>query len=199
MTITRIVTEIDVGDTANINFVRNLIAADGGVAKVVEEADGTIAVVGVFQIDAPDLETPDSASIAASWVNIARREIGQKEVPGSGNNPRIVEYHAAASGTAPDAVPWCSSFVNWCMMQVGVPRTQSKAARSWSSWGRSIPDFEPGAVVVLSRGSDPSKGHVGFFVGRENGLIRLLGGNQSDAVSIASYDPDRLVAIRMPT
>ena len=199
MTITRIVTELDADDTQSINFVKNLIVADGGTAKVVEEADGTIAVVGTFPKPSPDLRLPPSGTDADRWMDIARAEVGQKEVAGGGNNPRIEEYHSAAGGSEPDSVPWCSSFVNWVMKEAGIDRTKRKNARSWATWGRGINTFQPGCVVVLSRGSNPALGHVGFYVGHENGLIRLLGGNQSDAVNIASYDPARLVARRMPS
>jgi len=199
MPVTRIVTEIDSNDTRAINFAKNLIIADGGKARVVPEADGTVSVVGVFPTDAPDLVLPQQGTSAASWMEFARKELGQKEVPEDGDNPRIREYHDAAGGDEPDSVPWCSSFVNWCMMQAGVERTKSKAARSWANWGKEVPDFLPGCVVVLSRGADPAKGHVGFYVGEDNGLIQLLGGNQNDSVSIASYDRDRLVAKRMPS
>lgn len=198
MPVTRIVTEVDANDTAAINFAKNLIVADGGKARVVPETDGTVSVVGVFPSDPPDLILPQEGIAAASWMEIARKEVGQKEVSGSGDNPRIREYHGAAGGAEPDSVPWCSSFINWCMTQAGVAGTGSKAARSWADWGREVADFEPGCVVVLSRGPDPAKGHVGFYVGDDNGLIQLLGGNQSDAVSVASYDKDRVVAKRMP-
>jgi hypothetical protein len=64
------------------------------------------------------------------------------------------------------------------------------------SWGVEAPDFVPGCIVVLKRG-DPPKGHVGFYVGTEGGHIRLLGGNQGDKVSIASFPPDRVLGRRV--
>ena len=57
-------------------------------------------------------------------------------------------------------------------------------------------DLEPGCVAVLKR-SDPATGQVGFFVGREGGNVRLLGGNQSDAVNVASLAADRVIGKRM--
>lgn len=48
------------------------------------------------------------------WLDLAEAEIGIKEVPGTGDNPRVLEYHSATSYGAPhDSVPWCSSFINW--------------------------------------------------------------------------------------
>ena len=46
--------------------------------------------------------------------------------------------------------------------------------------------------------SDPATGQVGFCVGREGGNVRLLGGNQSDAVNVASFPADRVIGKRMP-
>jgi hypothetical protein len=44
---------------------------------------------------------------------IAKAELGTTEVPGTQNNPRILEYHATTTLKATtDEVPWCSSFVN---------------------------------------------------------------------------------------
>jgi len=60
-----------------------------------------------------------------------------------------------------------------------------------------VAQLEIGCIVVLQRGSPPN-GHVGFFVGAENGRVRLLGGNQSDRVSIASFDGADVIGMRMP-
>ncbi|WP_374564145.1 TIGR02594 family protein [Ideonella sp.] len=143
---------------------------------------------------APAAAAPPAAH--ARMLEIARAELGVAEVPGAGNNPRIEAFHASTSGgKEPDSVPWCSSFVNFCVEQAGLKGTDSKAARSWMTWGRDADDFFPGCIVVLERGAAP-QGHVGFFVGTENGRIRLLGGNQGDRVSIASFDPQLVLARR---
>ena len=55
-----------------------------------------------------------------------------------------------------------------------------------------------GAVAVLSRGSDPSAGHVGFLLGETDGHVLLLGGNQGDAVSVAAFPKTRLLGFRWP-
>ncbi|WP_224984859.1 TIGR02594 family protein [Geomonas agri] len=66
------------------------------------------------------------------WMGIARKEIGQKEVAGHRDNPRILSYHATTTLKATDdETPWCSSFVNWCLKQAGVKGTDSAAATSW--------------------------------------------------------------------
>ena len=48
---------------------------------------------------------------------IAQIQLGQKEIEGSKDNPKIVGYHKATTLVATDdETPWCSSFVNWCLI-----------------------------------------------------------------------------------
>ena len=50
------------------------------------------------------------------WYNIALKERGVIELPGPRHNPRILEYHRASNGNFDsDEIPWCASFVNWCL------------------------------------------------------------------------------------
>jgi hypothetical protein len=71
-------------------------------------------------------------------------------------------------------------------------------ARSFLEWGTNVEkDPKKGDVVVISRGSEPWMGHVGFFNGFDsNGDIQIVGGNQGDAVSIKTYKADRLLGFR---
>lgn len=132
------------------------------------------------------------------WLPIAMAELGVREAPGDADNPRIVEYHQATTLRATDdEVPWCSAFACWVMQRAGVSSARSAAARSWLTWGQSSP-LRPGAVVVLSRGTNPAQGHVGFALAWNDALVWLLGGNQGDAVSVAAYRRERVVGVRWP-
>ena len=120
-----------------------------------------------------------------SWMQYAYQEVGVKEVPGLRHNPRILDYHATTTLKATtDEVPWCSSFVNWCMVQAGYTPTRSAAALSWASWGQQIDDPVPGCLVVTKR---KGGGHVGFFIRRDVDYVWMLGGNQSDEVRISMF------------
>lgn len=144
------------------------------------------------------------------WLRVALQEQreGVKEVAGPGDNPRIVEYHMATSGRfQDDEVPWCSSFVNWCMDQAGVSKTNSARARSWLAWGKRISYPPIGAVTVLQRGVGPqpgpdvikAPGHVGFYLGHADAKnILLLGGNQGNAVSIRTYPGTAVLGFHWP-
>jgi uncharacterized protein (TIGR02594 family) len=131
------------------------------------------------------------------WLPIARAEVGVKEYPGPQHNPRIIAYLKATTNAATtDETPWCSGFVNWCMKQAGVPRTNNAMARSWLTWGRKLSTPEHGCVVVFRRGTDPNSGHVAFFLEQRGTGIVVLGGNQSNSVCISSYPADQVVGYR---
>ncbi len=128
---------------------------------------------------------------------IAQAEVGVQETPGFLNTVRITEYHASTSiGKSDDSVPWCSSFVNWCVTQAGYAGTNSPAARSWLKWGKEVKKPFEGCIVVLSRGNKSWQGHVGFYVGETEHKIRVLGGNQNDQVKISDYPKEKVLGFR---
>lgn len=97
----------------------------------------------------------------------------------------------------PAKTAWCAAFINATLGKAGMTGTGSLMARSFLKWGQEVSEPREGDVVVLSRGSDPASGHVGFFKGyAENGDIILLGGNQSDSVSEQAYSRSRLLGYR---
>ncbi len=133
------------------------------------------------------------------WYAIAKQEMGAgvQEVPGATHNLRIIEYHQATSLKATDdETPWCSSFVNWCMQQVGIEGTKSAAARSWLTWGVTLDQPKEGCVVVIRRGKSSWQGHVGFFAGITGKHILILGGNQGNEVNLSSYSENNLLGYR---
>ena len=137
-------------------------------------------------------------SVQHDAYTLALKELGTKEIPGKAHNERVLEYHKATSLRATtDEVPWCASFVCWSLESVGLPSTRSASARSYLQWGEKIDSPMEGDICVLWRGRiDASTGHVGFFVKFEGNDVVLLGGNQSDAVSIERYPRSRVLAFR---
>ena len=142
---------------------------------------------------------------------LATRFIGEiREFPGSAHHPFIQWAHMLCNldPDSPDEVPWCSSFVNAVCWILRLPRSNSAAARSWLKVGTSVDfnDIRLGDVVVLRRGIGPqlgpevlaAPGHVGFFAGYDVilGSILVVGGNQSDGVTIQSFKNDRILGIR---
>lgn len=100
----------------------------------------------------------------------------------------------------PKMVAWCAAFVNSVLGANGLPQTGSLAARSFVDYGKDTTDNpKKGDIVVLKRGPDPTKGHVGFFMGYDkDGNIIVLGGNQagSQAVGQQSFKAKDVLSIR---
>ena len=134
------------------------------------------------------------------WLAIARAELGVEEVPGPGDNQRVVEYLRSTNldlqAAANDETPWCSAFTNWCVEKSGYAGSDSAWARSWLAWGREVTTPRQGVVTVLTR---QGGGHVGFYVGEDDDRISLLGGNQGDRVCIAKFPKSRLLGYRLPS
>lgn len=136
------------------------------------------------------------------WMKIARFKLGQHEIPGPRANEFIVECLESTTIGKPDSesdeTAWCSAFVNWCVIQTGMQGTNSAWARSWLDWGREpvSEDEWAGCICILERG--PNSGHVGFLEDWEDGRVKLLAGNQGDAVSEAWFPMDRVLGYRVP-
>ena len=134
------------------------------------------------------------------WMEVASSEVGVKEYPGNGENPRILEYLRSTNLSAPDSArdetPWCSAFANWCVERAGYAGTDSAWARSWLNWGEAIVKPTHGCIVVLQRGIN--MGHVGFYLGVSSGRVRLLGGNQSNEVCVSTFKKSDVLGYRMP-
>lgn len=131
------------------------------------------------------------------WMDIAKKEIGVKEIRG-GENKRIIEYHSSTTLKATeDEVPWCSAFVTWCLEQAKIKSTKSAWARSYLKFGKELREPKYGCIVVFSRGEN--SGHVGFFISETKDMIQVLGGNQGDAVCIKDYPKSKLLGYRWPS
>lgn len=115
-----------------------------------------------------------------------------------GHNPRVLAYYREAGvPQTNDEVPWCAAFVGAVLARSGVQGTGSLLARSYESWGTSVPldQAQRGDVVVLSRGQ-PWQGHVAFYEGAAGSNVYLLGGNQGNQVNVTAYPKSRVVAVR---
>lgn len=132
---------------------------------------------------------------------LASEEIGMQEFAGPANNAEIIQMFADVGHgwVKEDSVAWCAAFSGAMLERAGLLSTRKLNARSYLDWGQPVDlaDAEPGDVVVFSRG-DPNgwQGHVGFFVKHVGTHIEVLGGNQSDAVSVARHPVSRLLGVR---
>ena len=135
----------------------------------------------------------------APWMKTAEAELGVKEIKGAKKNePRILEYLKTVGKFLTDETAWCSAFANWVMAQSGYNGTHKANARSWLNWGYPIPTPTYGCIVIFKRGKSSWQGHVAFYVESEGTNLKVLGGNQGDAVSVKPYPKSRVLGYRWP-
>jgi uncharacterized protein (TIGR02594 family) len=138
--------------------------------------------------------------IETSCYRIASRFSGTKELPGHLSNPQILAMlRLDASWPQEDEVPWCSALVNYVAWLLELPRSRDLRARSWLTVGTPVDPKDATAendVVVVSRGTDPLQGHVGFYAGHSWTGVLILGGNQGNAVSIAEFPLTSVLGVR---
>lgn len=98
-----------------------------------------------------------------------------------------------------DETPWCGLFVGYCLGVTGryVVREWYRA-RAWESSEMTKLDKPAyGCIVTFTR---EGGGHVGFVVGKDKAEnLMVLGGNQSNAVSIASFATSRVTGYFWPS
>ena len=139
----------------------------------------------------------------APWMKTAMNAIGQKEIPGPKNNPRVMEYHEAAgsysTGDSGKYDAWCAGFVSWVMKKHGfTPPQKAMRALSWRDFGKSVTKPIFGAIGIKERRGG---GHVSFVVGqsRDGMLLYMLGGNQNNEVNVSQYKRSDWIKFVIPS
>jgi uncharacterized protein (TIGR02594 family) len=131
---------------------------------------------------------------------IALGEYNTTGIIGARHNAKIVKYfEAIGSGwVKDDDTSWCACFMNWCLMKAGKRFSSALNARQFLKYG--VPTDRPvlGDIVVLWRISPTSAfGHVAFYISANtDGTINLLGGNQSNMVTIKPFPKTQVLAYR---
>ncbi len=144
--------------------------------------------------------TASPVSAEPPWMVWARVQIGVREIVGPQHSPVILrwaqEVGAAVLGIQinDDETPWCGLFAARAMKEAGLaPAKIAARAAQWGpvgKWGRQLVGPRPGCVLVFSR---TGGGHVGFYVGEDATHFHVLGGNQSNSVSITRIAKSALV------
>ena len=111
---------------------------------------------------------------------------------------------AAYIGVDPKRTEWCAAFVNAVLTESGIPNNilheYPYAARSFLEWGVAVKEPTPGDLIIFPRGNISWQGHVGFYLSttiiNNTEYYYILGGNQSNKVSINLYQATRALGIR---
>ncbi len=153
---------------------------------------------------------PSAESLAALWVTEsskvapdplwlieARRRMGLHEV----RDKSVLWAWLKSDGRQlgdPSKLPWCGDFVDTAIART-LPDEPMLAnpywAQNWANFGVRLERAAVGAILVFKR---PGGGHVGFCVGEDATHYSVLGGNQSNAVTIARIEKSRCIAVRWP-
>ena len=111
---------------------------------------------------------------------------------------------AAYIGVDPKRTEWCAAFVNAVLTESGIPNNilheYPYAARSFLEWGVAVKEPTPGDLIIFPRGNISWQCHVGFYLSttiiNNTEYYYILGGNQSNKVSINLYQATRALGIR---
>lgn len=131
------------------------------------------------------------------WVEAGLKLLGTHEGVGSADNKAIIDWAKDEGGDISkeythDSIPWCALFANHILTKVGLKGTETLWALDFAGKWPAIRLAGPavGAFAPMKR---TGGGHITIIVGKDqNGNVMGLGGNQSDAVTIAPFATSRL-------
>jgi len=134
-----------------------------------------------------------------SYLTAARRDIGLREIRGPKHAGRILAMlQRLGAWWRDDETPWCGVAVGAWLSESGyvIPLHYYRAL-AWAEYGDRLPGPRQGAIAVLTR---KGGGHVGIVTGvtLTGSHVRLLGGNQDDAVKESWFPAERITAYRAP-
>lgn len=179
----------------------------GKIAELWSIVSGLLSIKKAIDDSKPKVELPKELPPQKKIYAAACAEYlkGIKETPGAKAHEQILNYIKSVSSYSKDKkfwsdeyVAWCSCFVNWCVTSSGFVGTDSGLARSWLKWGTKISEPQEGDIVVFSRGNSKIYGHVAFFrkYTKLGVMVEVLGGNQSDALTVAEYPRFKVLGYR---
>lgn len=135
------------------------------------------------------------------WIVEAKTVFGLHEVRDSAALRKWLVSDRTTLGD-PAALPWCGDFVETAIKKT-LPKEPFPGdlgknpywAKNWALFGKEVKPCY-GCVLVFDR---EGGGHVGFAVGENDTDFFVLGGNQSNSVSVTRIDKKRLLSARWPT
>lgn len=135
------------------------------------------------------------------WMQLALRKKGLLEGRDNAELRSFLKSDGKTLGD-PAKLPWCGDFVETCVAVAlageAIP-VNPYLARNWQKFGvASEPGFGTVLVFWRTHKTKSTNGHVGFYVGEDATHFYVLGGNQSNSVSVAKLDKKRLLAARAP-
>lgn len=140
----------------------------------------------------------DRGDAAAPWLELARAKVGLHERL---NNKTLRDWLKSDGNTLgdPAQLPWCGDFMETCIaltLPDEVLPANPYYALNWRVFGVPLKIVAAGAIAPFSR---PGGGHIAMIVGHDRETFHVLGGNQSNAVTITRIAKNRLAgSLRWP-
>jgi uncharacterized protein (TIGR02594 family) len=145
------------------------------------------------------------AAAGPTTVIEALKLYGVHEGIGDADNPEILGWAKELGITdyVHDAEPWCGLFMAYVALKAGDQAPAKPLwALSWAAFGTPVSAPYFGDTVVFRRFDPYTKkligGHVGIYIGEDDSCYHVLGGNESDSVTITRIPKERLFAARRP-
>lgn len=153
-----------------------------------------------------NFEWINTIGVLPKLVAAGLQYLGVKEVPGIANNPVIMDM-AKSLGISHiytnDDQAWCAVFINHLIRITGKPidlyphdRYDLVRAKKTANQFQTVPlkEWRFGDIVILKRDDG---GHVFIAIAEtDENTIYGLGGNQSNKVSFAEFDKDRIISVK---
>lgn len=145
----------------------------------------------LLDIDPSKLSKP--LQVASALVGMNERE----------NTQTIAAFIKQGSGknVDPSVTPWCAALVDAVLGKMGAPTLGSLRAADFKNYGEDASGNPTQGDIVVFKPlvAGGSSGHVGFLVGTNpDGTINVLGGNQSNGVTVQKFKASDVVAVRRP-
>jgi len=151
------------------------------------------------------------------WWTEMKLITGMTETPGEADNPKILAMADFIAKTFPDmasycaqythdSIPWCGLTEAYCMARCGIRPPFKKGSDTdcflWAESWASDPNFiklstpRPGCLVYMTRSGG---GHITTFEEDLGSSIKARGGNQSDAITLATFPKSNIKAYVWPS
>lgn len=137
---------------------------------------------------------------APAWYSEVERRKGLHETK---NKKSLMAWLKSDGRTLgdPSKLPWCGDLVETAirttLKREAIP-ANPYLARNWLKFGAVVKPCL-GAVLVFDGGKrPPPSGHVGFYAGEDKTHYFVLGGNQSNAITVMKLAKSRLLGARWP-
>ena len=108
-------------------------------------------------------------------LEIARAELGTRELSGKNDGPRILTYQAAAGLKSGDA--WCAAFVSWVFLKAGYPKPRTGWSPALFPAVRIKKTAAPGMLFGIYFPALKRIAHCGFVESLRGDWVITIEGN----------------------